>query len=118
MEDRGIIVFDGAMGTMLFKRGLFINRCYDQANLTNGEMVRDIHREYVQAGAMVIETNTFGAGRYKLQAFDLGDKVVEINRKGAALARAAISRATACRCSQAVSISCSVLRAEKDTRST
>lgn len=89
MEKTGIVVFDGAMGTMLFKRGLFINRCYDQANLTNPEMVRDIHREYVQAGAMVIETNTFGAGRFKLRAFDLGHQVREINVRGAALAREA-----------------------------
>ncbi len=89
MEKTGIVVFDGAMGTMLFKRGLFINRCYDQANLTNPEMVRDIHREYVQAGAMVIETNTFGAGRFKLRAFDLGHQLRDINLRGAEIAREA-----------------------------
>lgn len=89
LENPGVIVFDGAMGTMLFEHGLFINRCYDEANLNNPEMVLGIHKEYVAAGAMVLETNTFGAGRFKLKAFDLDKRTVEINRRGAELAREA-----------------------------
>ncbi len=89
LERPGVIVFDGAMGTMLFEHGLFINRCYDEANLNNPQMVLGIHKEYVDAGAMVIETNTFGAGRFKLKAFDLDSRTVEINKRGAELAREA-----------------------------
>ncbi|MCP4599528.1 MAG: bifunctional homocysteine S-methyltransferase/methylenetetrahydrofolate reductase [Proteobacteria bacterium] len=85
----GIIVFDGAIGTVLFEHGVFINRCFDQLNLTNPELVSKIHGQYVDAGAMAIETNTFGANRFKLSSFDLGENVVEINRRGAELAREA-----------------------------
>ncbi|MCP4676081.1 MAG: bifunctional homocysteine S-methyltransferase/methylenetetrahydrofolate reductase [Deltaproteobacteria bacterium] len=84
-----LVVFDGAMGTMLFEHGVFINRCFDQLNLTNGKLVRDIHRQYLDAGAMIIETNTFGANRFKLAAFDLDEQTVEVNRTGAELAREA-----------------------------
>ena len=55
---------DGAMGTMLYARGVFINRCYDELNLSQPEMVREVHAEYLQAGAEVVETNTFGANRF------------------------------------------------------
>ncbi len=89
LEEPGIIVFDGAMGTMLFKYGIFINRCFDEANLTHRELVLRIHREYLRAGAMVIETNTFGAGRFKLRTFDLADRAEAINRAGAEIAREA-----------------------------
>ena len=87
LSSNGIIVFDGAMGTMLFEHGMFINRCFDEVNLHNPTLVKEIHKEYIDAGAMVIETNTFGAGKFKLQAFDLADKVTEINKKGAEIAR-------------------------------
>ena len=55
------VLCDGAMGTMLYARGVFINRCYDELNLSQPEMVREVHAEYLQAGAEVVETNTFGA---------------------------------------------------------
>ncbi len=87
LEESIPIVFDGAMGTMLFDHGVFINRCFDQLNLTDQDLIRDIHRQYVDAGAMVIETNTFGANRFKLTSFELGDKTTEINFQGARLAR-------------------------------
>ncbi|MDA0576654.1 MAG: bifunctional homocysteine S-methyltransferase/methylenetetrahydrofolate reductase [Verrucomicrobia bacterium] len=81
------LVFDGAMGTMLYTRGVFINTCYDELNLTRPELVRGIHGEYAAAGADVIETNSFGANRVKLKAHGLSDKVVAINRAAAQLAR-------------------------------
>lgn len=86
------VLCDGAMGTMLYARGVFINRCYDELNLTQPEMVRTIHQEYLQAGAEVIETNTFGANTYRLEHFGLRDKVHEINIAGAKLARESVNQ--------------------------
>lgn len=83
------VIFDGAMGTMLYQRGVFLNTCYDELSLTQPDMVSQIHQEYVDAGAEVIETNTFGANRIKLQAFGLADRVEEINRQAVKLARQA-----------------------------
>ena len=62
-----IHVVDGAMGTMLYAKGVYINRCYDELNLSNPDLVREIHGEYIRAGADIIETNTFGATAHKLQ---------------------------------------------------
>jgi methionine synthase / methylenetetrahydrofolate reductase(NADPH) len=84
---RAPLVFDGAMGTAIYDRGVFINTCYDELNLTRPELIREIHREYVQAGAEVIETNTYGANRVKLRAHGLVDKAVAINAAAVALAR-------------------------------
>jgi homocysteine S-methyltransferase len=84
---RGVLVADGAMGTMLYSRGVFINRCFDELNLSAPSLVRDVHREYVAAGADVIETNTFGANRSKLYVHGVSAKLREINREGARLAR-------------------------------
>ncbi len=86
---RRVIVADGAMGTMLYARGVFINRCFDELNLSSPEMVRQIHQEYVKAGAEIVETNTFGATRTRLGAFGLAEKTVAINRAAARLAREA-----------------------------
>lgn len=83
------LVCDGAMGTMLYSRGIFLNRCFDELNLTHPGLVADVHADYVQAGADVLETNTFGANRMKLASFGLGDQVAALNRAGAALARQA-----------------------------
>jgi len=94
LDDR-VLVCDGAMGTMLYAKGVFINRCFESLNLTQPELVADVHREYLKAGADVIETNTFGANRMKLRAFGLGDQVREINLAGAAAARRAIEASKA-----------------------
>ena len=83
------LVFDGAMGTMIYERGVFINACYDELCLTKPELILTIHQEYVEAGADVIESNTFGANRMKLAAFGLADKVEAITRAGVRLARRA-----------------------------
>jgi methionine synthase I (cobalamin-dependent)/5,10-methylenetetrahydrofolate reductase len=83
----GAVLCDGAMGTMLYSCGVFINRCYDELNVTQPETVRSVHEQYLQAGAEVIETNTFGANSFRLERFGLRDKVAEFNRAGAAIAR-------------------------------
>ena len=82
-----VIVFDGGVGTYLYEKGIYINTCFDELNLTNPDLVREVHRDYVLAGADVIETNTFGANRFKLTPFGLETKIREINRSGAELAR-------------------------------
>jgi len=82
-------VADGAMGTMLYSKGAFINRCYDELNLSLPALVRDVHQEYVRAGAELIETNTFGANRKRLAPFGFADKVRLINRAGVRIAREA-----------------------------
>lgn len=83
------LMFDGAMGTMIYAKGVFINTCYDEVCLTNPALIAEIHRDYVDAGADVIETNSFAANRIKLRAHGLAEKTVEINRASARLAREA-----------------------------
>jgi homocysteine S-methyltransferase len=80
-------VFDGAMGTLLYQRGVFINRCYDELNLREPDLIREVHRSYVKAGAELVETNTFGANAAKLGEYGLAEQVREINARGAQLAR-------------------------------
>ncbi len=84
-------LFDGGMGTMLYARGVFINRCYDELSVTTPDLVRAVHREYVEAGAELLETNTFGANPVKLAQHGLEKRVVEINARAAELARRAAS---------------------------
>ncbi|MGA2196277.1 MAG: bifunctional homocysteine S-methyltransferase/methylenetetrahydrofolate reductase [Bryobacteraceae bacterium] len=86
---RRVIVADGAMGTMLYSRGVFINRCFDELNLSQPDLVRQIHQEYAKAGAEILETNTFGANRARLSAFGVAEKLQAINQAGVRLAREA-----------------------------
>ena len=82
-------MFDGAMGTMLYQRGVYINRCYDELNLAGRDLVLSVQRDYVKAGADIIETNTYGANRLKLAGYGLDDKAYEINHAGVRIAREA-----------------------------
>jgi len=82
-----VIVFDGGVGTYLYEKGIYINTCFDELNLTNPDLVAEVHRDYVNAGADVVETNTFGANRFKLAPHGLEAKVYDINSKGAEIAR-------------------------------
>jgi homocysteine S-methyltransferase len=89
LETDRIHVVDGAMGTMLYAKGVYINRCYDELNLSNPDLVREIHTEYIKAGADIIETNTFGATAHKLQQYGLEANLHEINVIAAKVAREA-----------------------------
>ncbi|HEX6506648.1 MAG TPA: bifunctional homocysteine S-methyltransferase/methylenetetrahydrofolate reductase [Chloroflexota bacterium] len=84
-----VILADGAMGTQLYARGVAYDDCFEAQNLHRPELVEEIHREYIRAGAELIETNTFGANRFRLGTFGLEDRVRDINQKGARLARGA-----------------------------
>ena len=89
---RGPVLCDGAMGTLLYAKGVFINRCYDELNVSQPEMVGAVHAEYAKAGAEVLETNTFGANHYRLLRHGFEARVEEINRAGVRLARAAAGK--------------------------
>src|SRR5919199_1522915 len=89
LESDHVTVFDGAMGTMLYAKGVYINRSYDELNLTNPDLVRGVHEEYVRAGAEIIETNTFGATAHHLQQYGLEGKLRDINVAAARIAREA-----------------------------
>jgi homocysteine S-methyltransferase len=89
IADEHVYLFDGAMGTMLYSKGVFINKCYDELNLRSPEIVLDVHRQYVRAGAEIIETNTYGANRVKLSGFGIEDELRDINRRAAEIAREA-----------------------------
>ena len=89
VDPDSLVLFDGAMGTMLYARGVFINQCYDELNVRAPDLVRDVHRAYVKAGAEVLETNSFGANRLKLGQFGLAAQTQELNRRAAELAREA-----------------------------
>jgi methionine synthase I (cobalamin-dependent)/5,10-methylenetetrahydrofolate reductase len=80
------VLCDGAMGTLLYSKGVFINRCYDELNLSQPDLIRGIHHEYLQAGAEIIETNTFGGNSFRLARHGMTDKVRDINLAGARLA--------------------------------
>ena len=86
LDDR-VLVCDGAMGTMLYAKGVFINKSFDALNVTQPDLVAEVHQEYVRAGADIVETNTFGANRIKLGSFGMADKLHAINAQGARIAR-------------------------------
>ena len=85
----GPVLCDGAMGTLLYARGITYEQCFDALNLTQPDLIQRIHGEYISAGAHIIETNTFGANRAKLEAYHLEERVREINFRAVRLAREA-----------------------------
>ena len=89
LDPTQVLIADGAMGTMLYAKGVFINQCYDELNVRQPDLVRGIHADYVRAGAELLETNSFGANRPKLQHYGLEAHVREFNLAAAALAREA-----------------------------
>src|SRR5215813_4275956 len=90
--DARVLVCDGAMGTMLYSKGVFISRCFDELNLSNPQLVREVHIDYVKTGVDIIETNTFGANRTKLMTHGLAEQTREINVQGARIAREAAGK--------------------------
>jgi len=89
IADEHVYLFDGAMGTMLYSKGVFINKCYDELNVRNPEIVLEVHKQYVKAGAEILETNTYGANRVKLRGFGIEDELRDINMRAAQIARKA-----------------------------
>ncbi|MCP4151015.1 MAG: bifunctional homocysteine S-methyltransferase/methylenetetrahydrofolate reductase [bacterium] len=87
--EESVLLFDGAIGTMLYEHGIFINKCYDELNLSRPDLVKSIHTAYIEAGADCIETNTFGANRFKLESYGFKEQLLKINHEGARLAREA-----------------------------
>src|SRR5215510_3548391 len=88
LKDR-VLVCDGAMGTMLYTKGVFISRCFDELHVSNPALVKEVHLDYIAAGVDIIETNTFGGSRTKLMTHGLAEQRREINREGARIARQA-----------------------------
>ena len=84
-----LVLLDGAMGSLIYEKGVFIDKCYDELNLSRPDLITSIHEDYVRAGSRVIETNTYGANRFKLKSHNLLDQLEEINLKGVELARKA-----------------------------
>lgn len=88
---QGALLCDGATGTLLYAHGIAFEQCFDALNLEQPALVQELHDEYLRAGAEIIETNTFGANRFKLDAHGLAQRVTEINAAGVKLARAAVN---------------------------
>src|SRR5687767_15899176 len=89
LSDGNVHVLDGAMGTMLYNRGVFVNVCYDELSLSQPGLVQEVHEAYVQAGAEILETNTFGANPVKLSSHGLDEETETINRMAVQIARRA-----------------------------
>src|SRR5207237_10560785 len=87
LDDGKVHVLDGAMGTMLYSKGFFLNVCYDELNVKQPKLIQEVHEAYVRAGAELLETNTFGANPVKLRTFGRADDTDQINRTAAELAR-------------------------------
>jgi len=92
--DKRIVLADGAMGTMLYSKGASFSRCLDELNLSQPQLVKDVHLGYVKAGSEVIETNTFGANRTRLEKYGLAQKIREINLANAVLGEVASASVT------------------------
>ena len=92
LSGEGTVLCDGAMGSMLYGHGIYINRCYDELNVSQPDLVRAVHTEYLQAGAVVIETNTFGANAVRLERYGLESRVAELNVAGVRVAREAVDQ--------------------------
>lgn len=88
-----VLLFDGGMGTEIYARGVYLNVCYDELNATRPDLVGEIHADYIEAGADLLETNTFGANRVRLAKYELAERTYELNEAGARVARAAADRA-------------------------
>ncbi len=84
---KGPVLFDGGLGTEIYNKGVFINQCYEELNLSNPNLIKQIHQEYKKAGADVLSTNTFGAGYFKLEKYNLHHQIVEINKSAVRLAK-------------------------------
>src|SRR3989440_12042579 len=89
LNDGKVHVLDGAMGTMLYSKGFFLNVCYDELSVKQPKLVQEVHEAYVRAGAEILETNTFGANPVKLRTYGLADDTEHINQTAAELARKA-----------------------------
>ena len=89
IADGRVHVFDGAMGTMLYAKGFYLNVCYDELSLRQPKLIEEVHAAYVRSGAEILETNTFGANPYKLAAYGLADETEKINQSAAEAARRA-----------------------------
>jgi len=89
----GVLIFDGAMGTEIYRHHVFTNRCFDELSLSDPKLIRGIHQQYCQAGADVLTTNTFGANRVALGRFGLAERLADINRAGARVARSVADEA-------------------------
>ena len=87
LAQRGGLLFDGAIGSLLYERGVYLTHSFDHASVTQPELVRAVHESYLQAGSQVLTTNTFGANRFKLRKHDLDRQTVEINESAVLLAR-------------------------------
>ena len=87
--NHGLVIGDGAMGTVLYQHGAFLNTCFDELNLTRPDLIEQIHAEYIAAGCDFIESNTFGANPIKLARFGLAEKCALINREAVKIARRA-----------------------------
>jgi len=84
---RGVVLFDGGLGTEIYNKGVFINKCYEELNLSNPHLIKQIHEEYKKAGAEVLTTNTYGSNYFKLTSYNLADQLYQINYEGAKLAK-------------------------------
>src|SRR5438105_14689485 len=89
IADEHVYLFDGAMGTMLYSKGVFINKCYDELNLLSTEIVLEVHKQYVRAGAKVLDPNTYCANRLKLHILGIEDELRYIKLRAVGLARMA-----------------------------